>query len=90
MPLCPKLPTHLSPPPAPPLRFLFVLDGVVEVTADGQTVELRADDYAYLPAGLDHSVRSAAGAGLLLFERRYALKVSGACGLGQPGSPALR
>lgn len=56
-------------------RFLFVLDGMVEVTADGKTVELRADDYAYLPAGLDHSVRSAAGAGLLLFERRYALQV---------------
>lgn len=59
-----------------------MLDGVVEVTADGRTVELRADDYAYLPAGLDHSVRSAAGAGLLLFERRYALKVRWAGSLG--------
>ncbi|KAL4458393.1 hypothetical protein ABPG75_013258 [Micractinium tetrahymenae] len=68
--------SHGAAPPSGHERFLFVLDGVVEVTAGEQTVQLRADDYAYLPAGMEHSVRSAAGAGLLLYERRYALKGS--------------
>lgn len=67
-----------------------MLDGVVEVTVGEEKVELRADDFAYLPAHLDHSVRSAAGAGVLLFERRYALKVwpGEVGGEGQPGSGA--
>jgi (S)-ureidoglycine aminohydrolase len=55
-------------------RFVFVLDGVVEVTVGQETVALHADDFAYVPAHLGHKVTSAAGAGLLLFERRYALK----------------
>lgn len=60
----------------PNLRsFMFVLDGVVEVVAGSERVTLHADDFAYIPAHLKHTVTSASGAGLLLFERRYALKV---------------
>lgn len=70
-------------PPDGHERFLFVLDGVVEVAAGGQRATLHADDWAYLPAHAKHSVASAAGAGLLLFERRYALKVRGAGGGGR-------
>lgn len=62
-------------PPDGHERFLFVLDGVVEVAAGGQRATLHADDYAYLPAHAKHTVTSASGAGLLVFERRYALKV---------------
>ncbi|PSC68380.1 DNA-binding protein isoform X1 isoform C [Micractinium conductrix] len=65
-----------TPPPAGHERFIFVLDGVVEVTASGEKVELHADDFAFLPAGMDHSVQSVAGAGLVVYERRYALKGS--------------
>lgn len=61
--------------PIRPISFIFVLDGVVEVTASGEKVELHADDFAFLPAGMDHSVQSVAGAGLVVYERRYALKV---------------
>ena len=70
-----------SPPlpcPAPPCRFVFVLDGEVEVEAlpAGQArVSLHANDYAFLPAGAAHGLASAAGAGLLVFERRYAVEV---------------
>eukprot|EP00887_Chlorella_sp_A99_P006283 scaffold3.g6283.t1 len=55
-------------------RFLFVLDGVVEVSAGGRSVRLHANDYAYLPAGLDHAVASTDGAGLVMFERQYSVK----------------
>lgn len=54
---------------------MFVLDGVVEVAAGSERVKLHADDFAYIPAHMKHTVTSASGAGLLLFERRYALKV---------------
>ena len=52
-----------------------MLDGVVEVTAGSETVELHADDFAYIPPHIPHIVKSASGAGLVLYERRYALKV---------------
>lgn len=50
-----------------------MLDGVVKVTAGSETVTLHADDFAYVPAHMEHVVTSASGAGLLLFERRYAV-----------------
>ncbi|EFN54219.1 hypothetical protein CHLNCDRAFT_17245, partial [Chlorella variabilis] len=60
-------------PPEGHERFIFVLDGVVKVTAGSETVTLHADDFAYVPAHMEHVVTSASGAGLLLFERRYAV-----------------
>lgn len=62
-------------PPEGHERFVFVLDGLVEVTAGSETATLHADDFAYFPAHLKQSsIKSAAGAGLLVFERRYAVK----------------
>jgi quercetin dioxygenase-like cupin family protein len=53
---------------------MFVLDGEVEVTVGCEMATLHADDFAYVPAHLQSSVRSSTGAGVLLFERRYALQ----------------
>ena len=63
-------------------RFLFVLDGAARLQAEaaGVDAELRAGGFAYLPPDTPHRLTSAAGAGLLLFERRYALAHAG----GQP------
>lgn len=59
-----------------------MLDGAarLRVEAAGVDAELRAGGFAYLPPDTPHRLTSAAGAGLLLFERRYALAHAG----GQP------
>ena len=59
-----------------------MLDGAARVQAEaaGVDAELRAGGFAYLPPDTPHRLTSAAGAGLLLFERRYALARAG----GQP------
>ena len=80
--VAPGLPTPFqsklqAPLPTTCCSFIFVLDGVVEVAAGSERVALHANDFAYVPAHLKHSITSADGAGLLLFERRYALKVGG-------------
>ncbi len=56
-------------------RFIFVLDGLVDVAVGSAKSgdELHADDYAYFPADTPHRISSVHGAGLLVFERRYAL-----------------
>lgn len=59
-------------------RFVFVLDGEVKVQVPGEStslIDLHPDDYAYFPPGLAHTILSDHGAGLLVFERIYALKV---------------
>ena len=59
-----------------------MLDGAARLQAEaaGVDAELRAGGFAYLPPDTPHRLTSAAGAGLLLFERRYALAHAG----GQP------
>lgn len=61
----------------PPGRFVFVMDGAIQArsAAQGQPsmLDLHADSYVYFPAGECHTLRSRSGAGLLVFERRYAL-----------------
>ena len=53
-----------------------MLDGEVTLTtAAGKKVELKHNDYAYLPPGDSSSIASSSGAGLLIYERIYALKV---------------
>ncbi len=56
-----------------------MLDGAarLEAEAAGVSAELGPGDYAYLPPDAPHRLSSAAGAGLLLFERRYALGAAG-------------
>ncbi len=63
-----------APPPPGVERFALVLAGGVTLRAAGRApAELAPGGYAYLPPGLAHSLESAAGAGVLLFERRFAL-----------------
>ena len=64
-----------------------MLDGAarLEAEAAGVSAELGPGDYAYLPPDAPHRLSSAAGAGLLLFERRYALAAAG----GRPQAPLL-
>ena len=67
-------------------RFILVLEGSVEVAIKPQnsawsvnnsrknTVSLIANEYAYFPAGLLHSIRSAHGAGIVVYERKYEIE----------------
>lgn len=52
-------------------RLLFVLDGEVEVAGGGggDAFPLRADGFAFFPAGAARAVATRAGAGVLLYER---------------------
>jgi (S)-ureidoglycine aminohydrolase len=58
--------------PGPGLeRFVYLLDGTVEVMAEGTRRGLERDGYAFLPADLAHELRALAPSRLLVFERRY-------------------
>ncbi len=65
--------------PAPPghERFVFVLDGGVNVTGRGKAAgqTLHANDYVYHPPGDVQGLSSDHGAGLLIYERKYMLDV---------------
>jgi (S)-ureidoglycine aminohydrolase len=52
-------------------RFLYILEGTVEVEFDGQTHMLEADGYAYLPEGKDHSVTATTTARVAVIEKPY-------------------
>jgi (S)-ureidoglycine aminohydrolase len=56
-------------------RFVFVLDGEVEVGVDGETRTLRDYDYVFLPAGTAHTLGAASPARVSVFEKPY--EVSG-------------
>ena len=62
-----------GPPPEGAERFVFVLDGQLEAEAGSEMITLHADMFVYLPAHEPHRLFSGSGAGLLGFERRYAL-----------------
>ncbi len=52
-------------------RFVYVLDGTVTFTAQGDGNQLQPGHYAYIPADHRHRIESADGARLLLIERPY-------------------
>lgn len=52
-------------------RFLFVLDGAVELSIDGQTHDLSEEGYAFIPADRDHRLTTQSGARLVVLERPY-------------------
>jgi len=58
-------------PPTGIQRFVFVLEGEVEVRVDGETHRLPEYGYAFLPAGLDHTLHASAPARLSVFEKRF-------------------
>jgi (S)-ureidoglycine aminohydrolase len=63
--------SHVSPPLNGFQRFVFVLEGSVSVTVDGETRELGEYDYVYLPAGVPHTLSSTAPARLSVFEKPF-------------------
>jgi (S)-ureidoglycine aminohydrolase len=57
--------------PTPAQRFLYILDGEIEVTADGQTHLLGPGSFAYIPSGAQHTVRAFSAARAALIEKIY-------------------
>ncbi|KAL3134040.1 hypothetical protein ABBQ32_008472 [Trebouxia sp. C0010 RCD-2024] len=55
-------------------RLIFVLDGVVKLYHGSKTTALHADDYAYMPPDTPHSLHADQGAGVLIYERVYAIQ----------------
>ncbi|MGO8760216.1 MAG: (S)-ureidoglycine aminohydrolase [Terracidiphilus sp.] len=60
-----------SLPPAVAQRFLYVLDGRIEVKAGGRKHSLKPGGYAYLPQGAPHTVRAPGIARAALIEKPY-------------------
>lgn len=52
-------------------RFLYVLDGKIEVKAGGKKHILRPGGFAYLPQGVPHTVRASGIARATLIEKPY-------------------
>jgi (S)-ureidoglycine aminohydrolase len=52
-------------------RFLYVLEGAVEVVAEGKIHSLARGHYAYLPQGCPHRVTAHATARLAVIEKAY-------------------
>ena len=52
-------------------RFVYVLEGRVEIDIDGRQNELKNRGYAYLPEGLPHRVVAAGASRAAVIERRY-------------------
>jgi (S)-ureidoglycine aminohydrolase len=58
-------------PPAPAQRFVYVLDGKLEVKAGGKKHILKPGGFAYLPQGEPHAVRATGIARAALIEKPY-------------------
>jgi len=60
---------------APPLagieRFVFVLEGEIELRTERGTVQLLPGGYAFLPADSEHSMEAISAARINLFEKPY-------------------
>jgi (S)-ureidoglycine aminohydrolase len=57
--------------PAPAQRFLYVLDGKVELKASGKRHILKPGGFAYLPQGAPHTVRAPGIARAAVIEKPY-------------------
>ena len=57
--------------PTPAQRFLYVLEGELELTADGRQHTLSAGGFAYLPQGATHRVRATVKARAAVIEKLY-------------------
>ena len=57
--------------PAPAQRFLYVLDGKIELKAGGKRHLLKPGGYAYLPQGAPHTVRAPGIARVATIEKPY-------------------
>jgi (S)-ureidoglycine aminohydrolase len=63
---------------APAQRFIYVIEGELELTASGRKHVLAAGGFAYLPQGTQHAVRSLGQARAALIEKPYAAEASSA------------
>jgi (S)-ureidoglycine aminohydrolase len=52
-------------------RFIYVLEGAVEIDCEGQQRQLAKDAYAYLPQGAPHLCTSPTGARAAIIEKPY-------------------
>lgn len=57
--------------PTPAQRFIYVIEGRLELTAAGQQHTLAPGSYAYLPQGVAHSVRAPVAARAAVIEKAY-------------------
>jgi (S)-ureidoglycine aminohydrolase len=65
--------------PAPAQRFLFVIEGRLQLKAGGRTHTLTPGGFAFLPQGTDHAVRALAVSRAAVIEKSYQV---------QPGAAA--
>lgn len=70
-----------GPPPHLGERFVLVRKGQVALNVGGTVRDLTVDDYAYLPADLDHQIVAGANAELFVLERPYVAGASKAPGM---------
>jgi (S)-ureidoglycine aminohydrolase len=52
-------------------RFVYVIEGVVDLATESRFHTLKPGSYAYVPAGLAHTLRAEGAARLAVIERRY-------------------
>ena len=57
--------------PAPAQRFLYVLEGELLLTANGQQHSLTKESFAYLPQGTPHTVRALTASRAAIIEKVY-------------------
>jgi len=57
--------------PAPAQRFLYVLEGKLELKAGGKKYTLTASGFAYLPQGTGHEVRALKASRVAIIEKPY-------------------
>ncbi len=55
----------------PAQRFIYVLEGALELTAEGKTHTLAANGFAYVPQGVMHSVRAMEKSRAAVIEKPY-------------------
>jgi len=57
--------------PAPAQRFIYVLEGALQITANGKDHTLAAGGFAFLPQGPPHTVRALASSRAAVIEKPY-------------------
>ncbi len=68
-------------PDSPAQRFVYVLEGELELSADGTAHRLGKDGFAYMPQCMPHNVRGRAGTRAAVIEKPYAAEAAA----GKPG-----
>lgn len=61
---------------SPAQRFLYVLEGELEVAADGESHHLLKDGYAYMPERTKHAVEGRAGTRVVVIEKPHVSRPS--------------